>query len=422
MSRVRGERMSTLAALTDNPGYLKLELAVKGVRLDDAARAHADVQRVSSAPADAVRGIDLVLPHDVSVNVPLDEDTTADSPFLLAGHGERLTLQRNGAEVEVRVVPQPSFYARSTKSGRPMWQVGAVYGGFIAINPAAGCGYSLRGGPCRFCRSGSRTAGEDGATPSVEEVIEVVRAAFDEGAAEFVYFNPAYAGSDDAGIAALEPHIAAVKRHFDTLLAVQMHPPRSNGWIDRTYAMGVDAVSYNVEIHDAEVLARRCAGRVRYIGRERYYDALAYAASVFPSGTVWSELVLGLEPTESTRRGIDALVSSGVLPVLSAWRPPRSAGPSADPLPSLEAVTPVFVHLFHTVRQARINTRWLREVCFGITPSEARFFAGDDGRGAGALRHFYRSKLGHLTVRSLSRLRRRLRVRTISDSFDSSRL
>jgi hypothetical protein len=80
------------------------------------------------------------------------------------------------------------------------------------------------------------------------------------------------------------------------------------------------------------------------------------------------------------------------------------------------------VHLFHTVRQARINTRWLREVCFGITPSEARFFAGDDGRGAGALRHFYRSKLGHLTVRSLSRLRRRLRVRTISDSFDSSRL
>jgi hypothetical protein len=414
--------MSTAVALTTNPGYLKLELSVKGVRLDDTARVHPDIQRLPDVSADIVRGIDLVLPQDVYVNVPLEADPKTDSPFLLAGRGDQLILQRDGAGIEVRVVPQPSFYALFTRSGQPMWHVGAVYGGFIAINPTAGCGYSVRGGPCRFCRSGSKVGSEDGVTPSIEEVIEVVRAAFDEGAVEFVYFNPPYAGSDDAGIAALKPYIAAIKRHFDTLVVVQMHPPRSNEWIDRTYAMGVDAVSYNVEIHDASILARRCAGRARYIGRERYYQALAYAASVFPSGTVWSELVLGLEPADSTIRGIDALVGSGVLPVLSTQRAARSVDLGGDPLPSLEAVTPVLAHLFHAVRQARINMSWVREVCFGITPLEARLFAGDEVRAAGALQHFYRSKLGNLTVRSLSRLRRRLRVRTISDSFDSSQL
>ena len=154
---------------------------------------------------------------------------------------------------------------------------------------------------------------------SVQEVVEVVRAAFAEGCVEFVYFNPSYVGSEDAGIAFLEPYIQAIKRHFDTLVAVQIHPPQSNQWIDRTYAMGVDALSYSVEMHDHDALARRCGGRVRYIGRERYYEALAYAASVFPSGTVWSDLILGLESTESTLQGIDALVRIGVLPVLSVF-------------------------------------------------------------------------------------------------------
>ena len=57
-----------------------------------------------------------------------------------------------------------------------------------------------------------------------------------------------------------------------------------------------------------------------YIGRERYYEALAYAASIFPSGTVWSELVLGVEPIESTRRGTWAYyrVVPGALAAMAA--------------------------------------------------------------------------------------------------------
>jgi hypothetical protein len=253
---------------------------------------------------------------------------------------------------------------------------------------------------------------------SVQEVVEVVRAAFAEGCVESVYFNPSYVGSEDAGIAFLEPYIQAIKRHFDTLVAVQIHPPQNNQWIDRTYAMGVDALSYGVEMHDHDALARRCGGRVRYIGRDRYYEALAYAASVFPSGTVWSDLVLGLEPTASTLQGIDALVRIGVLPVLSVlW-----ASDSGRSVPVLEAAGPVLAHLFHAVRRAKVNMGWVRDLSFAITPLEARFFAGDEARMSVTMRHFYRSKLGTLAARSLSRLRRRLRVRRVSDSFDSARL
>lgn len=407
--------MSVAETVSPNPGHLKLELGLKGVRLDAAVRAE-------HASADPGRGLELLLPEDVWVNVPIDEQAATDSPFLLSGAGDRCTLQRNGDRVPVHLVPPPHFYRLTTKAGTPMARVGEVYGSCIAINPAAACGFSLRGAPCRFCRSGTGVAISDGFPLSLSEVVEVVRAAFAEGVVECVYFNPPYVGGEDAGIAFLQPYIQAIKKHFDTLVAVQIHPPRTNGWIDRTYAMGVDALSYGVEIHNDEVLGRHCAGRVRHIGRERYYDALAYAASVFPSGTVWSDLVLGLEPIDSTMRGIDTLTGMGVLPVLSLHRSPSGSALSSDPPPSLDSVLPVFTHLFHAVRQAKINMGWVRDLSFAITPLEARFFAGDEARMAAAMQYFYRSRLGTLAARSLSRLRRRLRVRTVSDSFDAARL
>jgi len=406
-----------------NPGYLKLELSVVGVRLDDALRAHADRARALQLRHEWANGVELVLPDEVCVSAPIaDAGGAAASPFVLSGSGEHCTLQRNGSQVDVKLIAPPSFYSRTTSGGTPMWRVGTVYGSFIAINPAAACGYSLRGVPCRFCRSGSGVASDDRFPMSVQEVVEVVRAAFAEGAVEFVYFNPAYVGSEDAGVALLEPYIRAVKRQFNTFVAVQLHPPKTNQWIDRTYAMGVDAVSYSIEIHDADVLGRRCAGRVRFIGRDRYYDALRYAATIFPSGTVWSDLIVGLEPIESTVHGIDTLVQIGVLPVLSMCRPNDANGLREQSVPTLDALQPLFAHLFHAVRHAKINMGWVRDLSFAITPLEARFFVGDDARGMLAGHQFYRSRLGTFAARSLSRMRRRLRVRRVSDSFDASHL
>jgi len=400
-----------------NPGHLKVELAARGVRLDRTLRTHADAPRTTDDGS--VRDVELVLPHGVFVTAPVDE---GDSPYVLSGEGEHANVRKNGTAVEVRVVPEPGFYRRVTTSGLPMRRVGEVHGSFIAVNPGFACGYSLRGAPCRFCRTGSGIALSDGFPMSVQDVTQVVRAAFAEGAADFVYFNSAYVGSEDAGIAFLEPYIRAVKRQFNTLVAVQLHPPKSDRWIDRTYAMGVDAVSYAIEIHDAEMLARRCAGRVRYIGRERYYEALTYAATVFPSGTVWSDLIVGMESIDSTMQGIDALTAAGVLPVLSIVRPSQETSGNVPRPAALDAVAPAYTHLYRTVRDARINMGWIRDLSFAITPLEARFFAGADARVAVAMQQFYRSRLGSVTTRNLSRLRRRLRVRTVSDSFDSSHL
>jgi hypothetical protein len=391
-----------------HPAHLKLELAVRGARLDPSVRL--------AARSAAGASVDLVLPDGIRVDVRVDER----SPFVLLAEGREHLLVRREPEspeterVHVRPVPRPRYYERRTTRGTPMWRVATVRGRYLLVTPTTPCGFTVLGAPCRFCVEGARLPADRDAV-AVADVVEVVRAAFDEGACESVYFNTAYFDSEDGGIAFLEPYVEAVRKHFDTLVAMQVHPPRSDRWIDRTYAMGVDALSYNLEIFDPDVLGRHCIGRVRYIRRERYLEALGRAAEVFPSGTVWSDLVLGVEPADRTIAGIDTLVGMGVVPVAGIARGEHPLPPAAD-------VSAVLAHLFRAVKTRGISMGWVRDLALGITPLEARHFAGDGARLAVAVQTLTRSRLGALAARGLARVRRRLRVRRVSDSFDAAHL
>ncbi len=97
-----------------------------------------------------------------------------------------------------------------------------------------------------------------------------------------------------------------------------------------------------------------------------------------------------------------------------------SPGPTGFTVPSPEELRPVYAHLYETVKQQRTPMTWVRDLPIGVTPLDARFFV--DERDRLSATSFYRSRLGTLAARSLSRLRRRLRVKTVSESFDSSRL
>jgi hypothetical protein len=407
--------------MTGNPGLLKFDLASRGARLGAGVHDHPDIAQVVAGNSQVAQSLEIVLPEDVWVSVPIGDGFTGASPYELRAAGDSFVVDGNGQRDEVRIVPPPHFYAEKTRSGMPMSHIGTAYGGYVAISPAAACSALPQELSCRFCDLAARAPGRQAPIP-VADVVDTVRAAFAEGAVEFVYLHIGPLEGEDSGVEFLEPYVRAIKRHFDTLVAVQLQPPQSDAWIDRTYAMGVDALSYSIEIHDAALLQRHCAGRTAHVGRQRYYDALAHAASVFPSGTVWSDLIVGLEPTESTIAGIDMLAGLGVLPVLSLFRPLDNALLRDHPLPSAAEVAPVFAHLFNAVRKARINMNWVRDLSFAITPIEARFFADDEARASAGVGSFYRSRIGALAARNLARLRRRLRVRQVGDSFDSSQL
>jgi hypothetical protein len=389
----------------------KLAIALRGLRIDESARA------LLAGDDAAPNSLEVIVDGALRVSAPIDVTGAAAAPFRLAGERGRywLTDPDHGAghRFDVQIASRPRFYSRRTSSGIPMRRLASVVGDTLLVHPGGTCGFSAQGGPCRFCVEGARGRREP--LGSVADVVDVVRTAFEEGVAELVLLNSDAFDVETGGLEFLMPYVETIRRHFDTLVALQVHPPRADRWIDWAYAQGVDAISFNLEIFDPHLLDRHCVGRMRYIGRDRYLEALAHAASVFPSGTVWSDLVLGLEPIESTQAGIDTLVDLGVLPVVST---PRTLGG-----PPLEAAAlgRVLDHLHVATRRQRINMAWIQELVTGVTPLEAQ----PDGAAAALTRTVHgltRYRLGALATRGLARFRRRLRVRTISDSFDSSHL
>src|SRR3990170_982043 len=323
----------------NNIVMLKIDLMLRGVRLDESA---ADLALPFKGRAGS--GIDLALPQGTLVNVPCGE-FTKDSPY-------RLVKRKNGSliitdgedEGPVRLVPKPRFFENKVE--------------------------------CRYCAGnfdlGADGSGKDSRVFTVDEVLETVSEVLKEPRVGIIYHSIGWSEGDDGGVAFLEQYVRAIKKHFNCIVAVEALPPKTNRWIDDTYAMGVDSLLYNLEIFDKELFELICPGRARAIGRQRYIEALKYAGSVFPSGTVASHLIVGLEPPGSTCQGVDFLTSIGVVPILPIYRPQSGRSLRIEPLDA-EIIIPVYRHLYKAVRSNKINMNWVRDISLVTTPIEGKF-------------------------------------------------
>ncbi|MBI5892231.1 MAG: radical SAM protein [Deltaproteobacteria bacterium] len=395
-----------------NPGYLKIDLMLCGIRLNENAVKSLGID-LSTGYTGITGGLDIILPYKTWVNAPFLEDFAKNSPYELIQKDGKAFIKREGESVKVKIIPKPDFYKLKTTTGIPLSKIGNMHGSYVAITPDTRCEFFNMNIECRYCAGNFNSKG--GVVYSVEEVLETVEAAYKEGKAEIVYLSIGFSETPDGGIEFLKPYIKAIKKHFNTIVAVEALPPKENKFIDETYAVGADSVLYNMEIFDEKLFKEICPGRDELIGRNRYINALKYAAKVFPNGTVASNLIVGLEPAESTMRGIDFLTDLGVVPILPIYRPVSSVKLLSYKIPSLDEIAPVYKHLYHAVKKNRINMNWVRDISVITTPIEAMFFTGDMSRFKTMMHKFYKSKLGLKTVWGLSTLRRKLRVREVGE-------
>jgi len=414
--------------ILSNPGYLKLELMRWGIRLhEDAKEALVSPEEGPSAFGN-YGDVDLALPQDTWVSVPADTSFSQNSPYLLRPQGENFAVHHADAgedpgtpHTAVQVIPHGSLFNRHTTSGIPLSSFATVHGSFLAISPVPQCDFFGSDSQCRFCSLTPHS--QQDPQIGVEEVLEAIRIARADQKIDLVFLNVGYFDGDDSGVRTLEPYVRAIKKNFDILVAVDALPPSINSWIDRTYAMGVDSISYTLEIYDPTLFEEVCPGPSRKVGRQRFLDALEYASGVFPSGAVICHLIVGMESLASTREGIDALISRGVVPVLPVFRPFKGRdlrdGQGGEHPISLTELSALYGELYQKLKAQKINMSWVRNISVITTPAEGRFFV-EKGGMTGLLNKW----VGHNRKPSatLSDWRRALRVKEVDDSFKSSGL
>lgn len=385
-----------LSDLRTNPSLLKLDLYCKGLRLDDSCLVEEDGGRkILRTRAGLGSGLEVILPGNLWTNVPVTESFAARSPYTLhrlpGEQGGRYLLRWNGDDVTtVTLSPRPDWYDRETSTGKPMTRVGTLQGTYLGIYQAKVCEYWTAKPAkvnCKFCSVGLNLGIDDADDKSIDEVMEVIRAAREESGITYVDFNTGHYDGDTY-LDLLEPFIVRIKKELGLLVGVQTPPHRDLKRYDHLRSIGVNRVSFCFEIFDRQLFEEICPGKHAEYGLDHYLEAVRYCAALSrkgPKGEPWvtnGEIIAGLEPPESSIRAIDWITSVGAVPTVCVFRP--LVGTDLEHLepPRTEDMIPVFRRLYEACMEhglpvgvapnIHVSLVMLPDECRGLSPNRYR--------------------------------------------------
>lgn len=344
------------------PIELEIELFCRGMRIA------ADVQsgrRISRTRAGLGSGLEIVIPaapKPIWVNVPVVEAFTRESPFELRACGERYYVvdDRTTYEYAIDIPQEPSWYSRTTASGTPMHRIGVLQGNYLGIYVASRCAYWNLGNACKFCTTGKNVGAAEEWKKSVEDVVEVARAARDESGAIFTHLNTGYHFEDRGerefmhGLRQCEPFVHALRERVGGFIGVQAVPvPRASfHQYDELIDAGTDHFSFCYEFEDPAVFAEICPGKASTVGQQGFFEAMEYTSRKLGRGRVSGEIIAGVESVAATKRGIDRIVNAGAFPTVCIFRPTIGSDMESVPPPDPEAMKEVFAYLHDACRRA----------------------------------------------------------------------
>jgi hypothetical protein len=368
-----------------NACELEIDLMCRGVRVP-AGICLAGARPISRTRAGLGSGLEVVLParsrlkSEIWVNVPVVERFVEASPYRLHGDPSRgfsIVDDRDQTAYEMRLPAEPSWYGRQTSNDQPMARVGVMQGSYLGIyvNPVCSFWKTDPRLNCRFCTTGANVGVSEAAAKSVEDVVETCWAAKEESNVTFVHLNGGFQG--ERGIDFIKPFVQAIKQRVGLLVGVQLAPERDFRRYDELAALGVDHLSFCLELLDPQWFAKVCPGKARVHGQALYFAALEHAAARLPYGAVSGEVIAGIEPTDNTIAAIDRIVELGAFPTVCIFRPTEGSDMADWPPPEYAEMRRVMAHVYDACRR-----HWMPvgaapniEVSLVVTPDDAALLA-----------------------------------------------
>src|SRR4030095_3128669 len=182
----------------------------------------------------------------------------------------------------------------------------------------------------------------------------------------------------------LEPYLVRIKKELGLLVGFQTPPHRDLTAYCRRRAMGLNRVSFCFEIFDRARFREVCPGKHDEYGLDRYLEAVRYCAALGRKGPrhePWvtnGEIIAGLEPAESSIRGIDWITSVGAIPTVCVFRPLVGTDMEHEPPPRTAEMVPVFRRLYEACMEkglpigcapnVHVSLVMLPEECRGLSP------------------------------------------------------
>ena len=363
-----------------NPGRLKLDLFCKGMRVDDSCFLEDDARRIIRTRGGLGSGLDFVLDEGVWVNAPVVEPFAHKSPYLLVKRDGRYSLKderEEGLTYNARMLPQPEWYERLTSTGVPMSKIGVMQGSYLGVYPTSLCAFWKGHTNCRYCSVGLNLGDTETEEKKVVEVLETWRAARREFRCTFIHFNTGY--EEGRAIEKLMPYLEAVKRETGAMIGVQCPPQPDFTWYDRLKALGVDHLSFCLEIVNREIFPMICPGKADKLGTDLYLQAIEYTSRLFGRGRIHGEIIAGLEPPEDTIRGVETFARWGAATTICIFRPTVGTDLQDRPPPEYEEMAPIYKRAYEIwmANDVPLGIAPGIKVAMTMMPEEAAYFADE---------------------------------------------
>ena len=369
-------------------GQIKFGLIQRGLAIPTLLQGLLEVSQ-GLGSAEPGQEMTLALADDFIVKVTMNP-SDKEGPKLISQE-DRLRLVMEEGETDVNIIPVPDFLKQQLKRRTPVSENICLDGYcFNVFLRAIGKGKKL--------------------SMPIEAILSVIQTAFEEGAADLVQLNMDYSNEDDRGFQRLAPLVEAIKKRFNTFVALKGFPPLDKNIIDHIYASGIDIVNFPLGGFYGTVKSKKI------MGIEKIYEALEYASGIFSPGTVWTDLIISPRSQDRFKDGIDRLVDAGIIPLILLQRDSKTKTPSYRNLVELAE------QMDQAVQRNGLPLKWLYPACRFLSPLDTRFFTEDPLKARLAVTPVYRSGLGKTTSAGFAAIRRKLRIRKVSDSFESAGL
>jgi len=156
--------------------------------------------------------------------------------------------------------------------------------------------------------------------------------------------------------------VEAIKKRFNTFVALKGFPPLDHSTIDLMYASGFDIIDFPLGGFSGTIKSKRA------MTAKQVHSALEYAAGIFPLGTVWTDLVLRPESHPHSKEGIDRLADLGVIPLIFLQRD------STENPDGYRELVELAEHMDKAIQRNRLPLKWLYPTCRFLSPLDTRFF------------------------------------------------
>jgi hypothetical protein len=369
-----------------SPVELEIELFCRGIQLDRTCELGSDARRIARTRAGLGSGLELVIRgrrRNHWVNIPVAEQFAEKSPFRLfkQSDGYRIVDERSGEEYRAALPEEPAWYSRPTSSGVEMSRVGVLQGNYLGIYVSTACLFWASGPSraCKFCTTGKNVGSVEQARKKVEDVVEVAIAARDESGSVFTHLNTGYHYEEVDRLEAIhglrqcEPYVRALRRNVGGFIGVQSMPVprRMFHEYDELIEAGADHFSFCYEFEDPDTFAMVCPGKAETVGQAAFFEAMEYTSARLGRGRVSGEIIAGIEPIESTKRGIDRIVAAGAFPTVCIFRPTIGSEMEKVSPPDPDAMKEVFAHLYEACRDVQLPVGILPiDVSLVVQPEE----------------------------------------------------